>query len=73
MQGQSPPAPIRGSAKGREGQAEGEEAENQDEEETDVMDMLPRTDIRLASEHVCPKKVMAVVLIASRKCKFVQR
>ncbi|KAK1159669.1 cytoskeleton-associated protein 5-like isoform X4 [Acipenser oxyrinchus oxyrinchus] len=45
MQGQTPPAPFRGSIKKGE-QDESEEAEEPDEEGgNDVMDLLPRTDI----------------------------
>ncbi|XP_041074524.1 cytoskeleton-associated protein 5-like isoform X2 [Polyodon spathula] len=45
MQGQTPPAPFRGSIK-KEGQDENEEAEEPDDEGgNDVMDLLPRSDI----------------------------
>ncbi|MGH0172333.1 UNVERIFIED_CONTAM: hypothetical protein FKN15_062874 [Acipenser sinensis] len=45
MQGQTPPAPFRGSIK-KGGQDENEEAEEPDEEGgNDVMDLLPRSDI----------------------------
>ncbi|KAG7467929.1 hypothetical protein MATL_G00137420 [Megalops atlanticus] len=55
MQGQSPPAPIRGAKKAAED--EGEVGEDQDEEEgggNDIMDLLPRTDIsdKITSEMV---------------------
>ncbi|XP_066556633.1 cytoskeleton-associated protein 5 isoform X2 [Amia ocellicauda] len=44
MQGQSPPVPFRGAKKGVE--QEGEETEEQEEEVgSDVVDLLPRTDI----------------------------
>lgn len=47
MQGQSPPAPIR-SIKKAAVEEEGDEAEEQDEDGRghDIMDLLPRTDIR---------------------------
>lgn len=50
MQGQSPPAPIRGNKKA----GAVEEGEEADEEEVDggagdIMDLLPRTDIRLSN------------------------
>ncbi|KAI1889583.1 hypothetical protein AGOR_G00164410 [Albula goreensis] len=56
MQGQSPPAPIRGSTK-KAAEDEGEEGEEQDEDEGgagDIMDLLPRTDIsdKITSEIV---------------------
>ena len=47
MQGQSTPAPFRGTKKGAEDV--GEEPDEQQEEEggaVDIMDLLPRTDIR---------------------------
>lgn len=50
MKGQTAPAPIRGfSKKAGGGEAEGEEVEEQEEQEGgagDMMDLLPRTDIR---------------------------
>lgn len=48
MQGQSPPAAFRGAKKGG-AEEEGEEAEEQEEDGGghDIMDLLPRTDIRL--------------------------
>ena len=49
MQGQSPPAPIR-CIKKAGAEEEGEEGEEQDEDGggagQDIMDLLPRTDIR---------------------------
>ncbi|XP_056135321.1 cytoskeleton-associated protein 5-like [Lampris incognitus] len=46
MQGQTPPAPTRGSKKKTEDQEKGDELKEQEEEgNADVMDLLPRTDI----------------------------
>ncbi|KAM4603075.1 cytoskeleton-associated protein 5-like [Polymixia lowei] len=45
MQGQTPPAPTRGSAKKSEDQEKGEEPEEQEGDEADVVDLLPRADI----------------------------
>lgn len=48
MQGQTPPAPTRGSNKRSEDQEKGENPEEQEEEgSADVVDLLPRVDIRL--------------------------
>lgn len=46
MKGQTPPAPIRGLSKtnGEDGEEEGDKEENDDN--ADVVDLLPRTDIR---------------------------
>lgn len=50
MKGQTLPAPTRGSAKRTGGQEEGEEDEEEEGEGagavSDVVDLLPRTDIR---------------------------
>lgn len=48
MQGQSPPAPIRFTKKTGAVEEEGEEAEETEEDggKQDIMDLLPRTDIR---------------------------
>ena len=47
MKGQTPPAPIRGSTKRSGGQEEGEQNEDQeDDRHVDVLDLLPRVDIR---------------------------
>lgn len=47
MQGQSPPAPTRGISKhSTSGADEGEEGDEPDDGGTDVVDLLPRTEIR---------------------------
>lgn len=48
MQGQSPPAPIRSTKKAaaEDDGDEGEEQEEEGEGGQDIMDLLPRTDIR---------------------------
>lgn len=47
MQGQSPPAPIRGAKKaGAEEEGDAAEEEEVDGGAGDIMDLLPRTDIR---------------------------
>lgn len=47
MQGQTPPAPTRGNSKHAVGSGDdGEEAEEQDDVRNDVVDLLPRADIR---------------------------
>lgn len=47
MKGQTPPAPVRGllKANGEEGEEEGDKEEEHDGG-ADVVDLLPRTDIR---------------------------
>lgn len=52
MQGQSPSAPTRFTKKAAAAEEEGDEGEEQDEDgegggRQDIMDLLPRTDIRL--------------------------
>lgn len=57
MQGQSPPAPTRGlSKKGLED--DGEEADEEEAEggAGDIMDLLPRTDIRSALNIIIERK-----------------
>lgn len=53
MQGQSPPAPIRGTKKAGAGAGAEEEGDAAEEEVDggagDIMDLLPRTDIRSVS------------------------
>lgn len=50
MQGQSPPAPIRGTKKaGAEEEGDAAEVEEVDGGAGDIMDLLPRTDIRSVS------------------------
>lgn len=48
MQGQSPPAPIRGTTKKAGAEEEGDAAEEEEVDggAGDIMDLLPRTDIR---------------------------
>lgn len=49
MQGQSPPAPIRFTKKAAAAEEDGDEGEEQEEDGEgghDIMDLLPRTDIR---------------------------
>lgn len=47
MKGQTPAAATRGSSKSGAGGHDGDEAEDQDEDSpADVMDLLPRADIR---------------------------
>lgn len=48
MQGQSPPAPMRFTKKATAAEEEGDEGEEQEEDGggQDIMDLLPRTDIR---------------------------
>lgn len=49
MQGQTAPAPTRGSSKHTDGSGDdGEEGEDQEEAGNDVVDLLPRADIRYA-------------------------
>ena len=55
MQGQTPPAPTRGAIKRTGGQEEGEETKEEGVA-GDIMDLLPRTDIRLA--HRCTRAVL---------------
>ena len=45
MKGQTPPAPIRGCSKASGGE-EADEQEEEPEAGDDVVDLLPRTDIR---------------------------
>lgn len=48
MQGQSPPAPTRGISKhSTSGTDEGEDGDEPDDGGNDVVDLLPRTEIRL--------------------------
>lgn len=50
MQGQSPPAPFRGAKKaGAEEEGDAAEEEEVDGGPGDIMDLLPRTDIRSVS------------------------
>lgn len=52
MQGQSPPAPTRGlSKKGAEDNREEAEEEDTEGGANDIMDLLPRTDIRSVLMH----------------------
>ena len=50
MQGQSAPAPSRGASRREQGEekegAAGEEGDDEDEAAADVVDLLPRADIR---------------------------
>lgn len=58
MQGQSPPAPTRATKKTSSAEEQGDDGEEQDEDGgggggQDVMDLLPRTDIRSEKSLYC--------------------
>lgn len=46
MQGQTPPAATRGNTRHNIGSDDGEEGEEQEDSGNDVVDLLPRADIR---------------------------